>query len=92
LACRLRRSVLDGAQLILKVLVDLLKGHELALEGTHLAEDVFEGRWLLGHGFSLHGRILGALAACCGRNLDKFLREIARACGDATNLAWKYPV
>jgi hypothetical protein len=77
--------------LILKVLVDLLKGRELALEGTHLAEDVFEGRWLLGHGFSLHGTILDALATCRGRNHDKFLGEIARACGDATNLAWRYP-
>jgi hypothetical protein len=77
--------------LILKVLVDCLKGHKLALEGTHLAEDVFKGRWLLDHGFSLHGMILGALAACRGQNLDKFLREIARACGDATNLTWRYP-
>ncbi len=82
---------MDGVQLILKVLVDLLKGCELALEGTHLAEDVFKGRWLLGHGFSLHGTILGALAACHGRNLDKFLGEIARTCGDATNLMWRYP-
>jgi hypothetical protein len=77
--------------LILKVLVDLLKGHELALEGTHLAEDVFEGRWLLGHGFNLHGTIMGTLAACRGWNVDKFLEEIARACGDATKLAWRYP-
>jgi hypothetical protein len=73
--------------LILKVLVDLLKGCELALEGTHLVEDVFKGRWLLGHGFSLHNRFLGALAVWRGRNLDKFLREIARDCGDAINLA-----
>ncbi len=73
--CRLRRSVLDGVQLILKVLVDLLKGCELALEDTHLAEDVFERRWLLGHGFSLHSTILGSLTACHGRNLDKFLRK-----------------
>ncbi len=77
--------------MILKVLVDLLNGRELALEGTHLAEDVFEGRWLLGHGFSLHGTISGALAGSCGLNLDVFLGEIARACGDATNLAWRYP-
>ncbi len=75
--------------MILKVLVDLLKGRELALEDTHLAENVFEGRWLLGHGFSLHGTILGALAACHGQNLDKFLGEYARACGAATNLAWR---
>jgi hypothetical protein len=40
-ACRLRRSVLDGIQLILKVLVNLLKSRELALEDAHLAEDVF---------------------------------------------------
>jgi hypothetical protein len=78
-------------QLILKVLIDLLMGRELALVRTHLAEYVFKGRWLLGHGFSLHCTILGALAACCGWNLDKFLGEIARACGDATNLAWRYP-
>ncbi len=77
--CRLRQSVLDGIQLILKVLVDLLKGRELALECTHLAEDVFERRWLLGHGFSLHGMNLGTLVACCGQNLDKFLGEVARA-------------
>ncbi len=77
--------------MILKVLVDLLKGRELALEGAHLAEDVFEGRWLLSHSFSLHGTILGALAACRGRNLDKILRVIAWACGDAINLAWRYP-
>jgi hypothetical protein len=87
----LRQSIFDGVQLILKVLVDLLKGRELALQGTHLAEDVFKKRWLLGHGFSLHGTISGALAACRGQNLDKFLRETARACGDATNLAWRYP-
>jgi hypothetical protein len=77
--------------LILKVLIDLLKSRELALEVTHLAEDVFMGRWLLGHGISLHDTIPGALVACRGRNLDKFLGEIARACGDATNLAWRYP-
>jgi hypothetical protein len=65
------------------VLVDLLKGCELALEGTHLAENVFEGRWLLGHGCSLHGTILGPLAACHCQNLNKFLGEIARACCDA---------
>jgi hypothetical protein len=76
----------------LKVLVDFLKGCELALEGTHLAEDVFEGRWLMGQGFSLHGTILAALVACCGQNLNKFLGKIARTCGDATNLAWRYPV
>jgi hypothetical protein len=76
---------------MLKVLADLLKGRELALESTHLAEDVFEGRWLQDHCFSLHGTISGALASCCGRNLDKFLREISRACGDATNLTWRYP-
>ncbi len=62
--------------MILKVLVDLLKGRELALEGIHLAEDVFEGRWLMGHGFSLHGTILGAVVACRGQNLGKFLREM----------------
>jgi hypothetical protein len=72
--------------------MDLLKGCELALEGTHLAEDVFEGRWLLGHGFSLHGTILGALAACRGQKFDKFLGEIASACGDATNLVLKSQV
>ena len=77
--------------MILKVLVDLLEGRELALEGTHLAEDVFKGRWLLGHGFSLYGTIWGTLAACCGQNLDKFLGEIARTWGDATNLAGRYP-
>jgi hypothetical protein len=76
--CRLRRSILDGMQLILKVLVDLLKGRELALEGAHLAEDVFEERGLLGHGISLHGGILGALAVCRGWNLDGFLGEITR--------------
>jgi hypothetical protein len=54
----------------------MLKGRELALEGTHLAEDVFDGMWLLGHGFSLHGTILGTLAACCGQNHDKFLAEL----------------
>ncbi len=68
-----------------------MKSHELALECGHLAEDVFEGRWLLGHGFSLYGTILGALAVCRGRNLDEFLGDIAMDWGDATNLAWRYP-
>jgi hypothetical protein len=73
------------------VLVYLLKSGKLALEHSHLAEDVFKGRWLLGHGFSLYGTIWGTLAACCGQNLDKFLGEIARTWGDATNLTWRYP-
>jgi hypothetical protein len=42
------------------------------LEHTHLAENVLEGWWLLGHGFSLVGTILGALVVCRGWNLEMF--------------------
>ncbi len=45
------------------------------MEHGQLAEDVSKGRWLLGHGFSFYGMILGALAACRGQNHDKFLGE-----------------
>ncbi len=47
-----------------------------------------QGKVAAGHGFSMYGIILGALAACCGQNLDKFLGELARTWGDATNLMW----
>ncbi len=79
--------------MILKVLVCLLKNCELALEHGHLAENILKGWWLLGHGFSLIGTIVGTLAVCHGWNLDKYLRKIARTWGIAiaTNLAWRYP-
>ncbi len=63
--------------MILKVLVCLLKHCELTMERSHLVEKVLKGRWLLGLGFSLFGMTLGALAACCGWKLVKFLQEIA---------------